>query len=65
MKCHTCPAELPELNQVHFVGYPLTMCFQCCITLMHLGGPGPRVRVHVSLDLLRRLRDVELVDEAS
>ena len=27
------------------------------------GRPGPEVRVHVSLDLLRRLRDVELMDD--
>ena len=63
VKCHTCPAQLPELNQVHCVGYPLTMCFQCSMILLHLGGAGPEVRVHVSLDLLRRLRDVELVDD--
>ena len=63
VQCHTCPAELPELNRVHFVGYPLTMCFQCSMILLHLGGAGPEVRVHVSLDLLRRLRDVELVDD--
>ena len=31
--------------------------------LLHLGGAGPEVRVHVALDLLRRLRDVELVDD--
>ncbi len=65
VKCHTCPAELPELNQAHFVGYPLTMCFQCCMILLNLGGAGPEARVHVSLDLLRRLRDVELVDDLS
>ena len=41
MQCHTCPAELPELNRVHFVGYPLTMCFQCSMILLHLGGAGP------------------------
>ena len=63
VQCRTCPAELREFNQVHFVGYPLTMCFQCSMILLHLGGAGPEVRVHVSLDLLRRLRDVELVDE--
>ena len=63
IKCATCPAELPELDQVHFVGYPSTMCFQCSMILLHLGGAGPEVRVHVSLDLLRRLRDVELVDD--
>ena len=63
VKCHTCPAQLPELNQVHFVGYPSTMCFQCSMILLHLGGAGPEVRVHVSLDLLRRLRDVELLDD--
>ena len=63
VQCHTCPAELPELNQVHFVDYPLTMCFQCSMVLLHLGGAGPETRVHVSLDLLRRLRDVELMDD--
>ena len=63
VKCRTCPAEVRELNQVHFVGYPLTVCFQCSMTLLHLGGAGPGVRVHVSLDLLRRLRDVELMDD--
>ena len=50
---------------MHFVGYPLTMCFQCSMILLHLGGAGPEVRVHVSLDLLRRLRDVELMDDLS
>ena len=65
VQCHTCFAELPELNRVHFVGYPLTMCFQCSMILPHLGGAGPEVRVHVSLDLLRRLRDVELMDDLS
>ncbi len=63
VQCHTCFAVLPELNRVHFVGYPLTMCFQCSMILLHLGGVGPEVRVHVSLDLLRRLRDVELMDD--
>ena len=63
VKCRTCPAELPEFNQVHFVGYPLTMCFQCSMILLNLGGAGPETRVQVSLDLLRRLRDVELVDD--
>ena len=64
VQCHTCPAELPEFNQVHCVGYPLTMCFQCSMILLHLGGAGPEVRVHVSLDLLRRLRDGQVYDEA-
>ena len=62
VQCHTCPAELPELNQVQVLGYPLAICFQCSMILLHLGGGGPEVRVHVSLDLLRRLRDVEFVD---
>ena len=65
VQCHTCFAELPELNRVHFVGYPLTICFQCSMILLHLGGAGPEVRVHVALDLLRRLRDVELMDDLS
>ena len=65
IKCATCPAELPELDQVHFVGYPSTMCFQCAMVLLHLQGAGPETRVHVSLDLLRRLRDVELLDNLS
>ena len=56
---------MPELDQVHFVGYPLTMCFQCAMVLLHLQGAGPETRVHVSLDLLRRLRDVELLDNLS
>lgn len=64
-KCATCPAELPELDQVHFVGYPLMMCFHCSMMLLHLQGAGPETRVHVSLDLLRRLRDVELLDNLS
>ena len=48
---------------MHCVGYPLTMCFQCSMILLHLGGAGPEVRVHVALDQLRRLRDVALVDD--
>ena len=63
MKCKTCPAELPELNQVRFVGYPLMMCFQCSMTLLRLDGAGPEIRVIVSLDLLRMLRDIELMDD--
>ena len=65
IKCATCLAELPEPDQVHFVGYQLTMCFQCAMALLHLEGAGPETRVHVSLDLLRRLRDVELLDNLS
>ena len=61
-KCATCPAELRELDQVHFVAYPLVMCFQCSMILLHLRGAAAETRVHVSLDLLRRLRDVEFLD---
>ena len=39
------------------------MCFHCWTVLLHLGGAGPEIRVSVSLDMLRRLRDVELVDD--
>ena len=65
VKCRTCPTELSEINQVHFLGYPLTMCFQCCMVLLHLGGAGLETRVHISLDLLRKLRDLELLDDLS
>ena len=57
------PAELPELNEVQVLGYPLTMCLQCSMILLQLGGAGPKTRMIVSLNLLRRLRDVELVDD--
>ena len=62
MKCAACPAELPALDQVHFATHPLVMCFQCSMVLLHPHGTGPETCVHVSLDLLRRLRDVELLD---
>ena len=39
------------------------MYFQCSMILLHLIGAGPEVRVQVSLDLLRRLRHNELVDD--
>ena len=39
VRCAACPAELPELHQVHFVAYPLIMCFQCSMILLHLQAP--------------------------
>ena len=46
------------------VGYQATLCFHCAMTALNLEAVREEVRVGVSLELLWRLRDGQVYDEA-
>ena len=46
------------------IGYHATLCFHCAMITLNLEALGPDVRMDVSLELLRRLRDGQMYDEA-
>ena len=62
-RCKPYGLLLPE-NQQRVIGYQATLCFHCAMATLNLEALGKGVRVDVSLELLRRLRDVELLDES-
>ena len=46
------------------VRLPGNACFRCAMTALNLEALGPNVRTDVSLELLSRLRDGQVYDEA-
>ena len=62
-RCKRCGLQqLPE-DQVRVIGYQATLRFYCAMTVLNLEALGEGVRVDVSLELLRRLRDGEVYDQ--
>ena len=61
----TCGLPLLPEDQARVLGYQATLCFHCAMTALHLEALGEGVRVDVSLELLRRLRDGQVYDEAA
>ena len=59
-----CGLLLPPEDQQRVIGYQATLCFHCAMATLNLEALGKGVRVDVSPELLRRLRDVELLDES-
>ena len=45
------------------IGYKARLCFHCAMTALNLEALGAGVRVDVSLELLRRLRDGQVYDQ--
>ena len=60
----TCGLPLLPEDQVRVLGYQATLRFHCAMTALNLEALGEGVQVDVSLELLRRLRDGEVYDEA-
>ena len=59
-----CGLMLVPEDQARVVGYHATLCFHCAMTVLNLEALEPDVRMGVSLQLLRRLRDGQVDDEA-
>ena len=49
---------------MYVVGYKATLCFHCAMTALNLEALGEGTRMDVSLELLRRLRDGQVYDDA-
>ena len=60
----TCGLQLQVGDQVTVIGYQATLCFHCSMISLNLEVLGPDVRMDVSLELLRKLRDGQAYDEA-
>ena len=60
----TCGLPLLPQDQVRVLGYQATLRFHCAMTALNLEALGPNVRTDVSLELLSRLRDGQVYDEA-
>ena len=63
-RCKPCGLQLLPEDQVRVLGYQATLCFHCAMTALNLETLGPNVRTDVSLELLSRLRDGQVYDEA-
>ena len=63
-RCKPCGLHLLPEDQVRVIGYQATLCFHCAMTALNLEALGPNVRTDVSLELLSRLRDGQVYDEA-
>ena len=63
-RCKPCGLPLLPEDQVRVLGYQATLCFHCAMTALNLEALGPNVRTDVSLELLSRLRDGQVYDEA-
>ena len=63
-RCKPCGPQLLPEDQVRVIGYQATPCFHCARTALNLEALGDNsVRVDVSLELLRKLRDGQVYDE--
>ena len=63
-RCKPCGLQLLPEDQVRVVGYQATPCFHCAMTALNLEALGEGVRMDVSLEMLRRLRDGAVYNEA-
>lgn len=63
-RCKPCGLQLLPEDQVRVVGYQATPCFHCAMTALNLEPLGEGVRMDVSLEMLRRLRDGAVYNEA-
>ena len=63
-RCKPCGLQLIPEDQVRVLGYQATLCFHCAMTALNLEALGPNVRIDVSLELLSRLWDGQVYDEA-
>ena len=63
-RCKPCGLHLLPEDQVRVIGYQATLCFHCAMTALNLEALGANVRTDVSLELLSRLRDGQVYDEA-
>ena len=63
-RCKPCGLQLLPEDQVRVIGYQATLCFHCSMVALNLESLGEGVRVDVSMELLQRLRDGQVYDDA-
>ena len=63
-RCKPCGLPLLPEDQVRVLGYQATLRFHCAMTALNLEALGANVRIDVCLELLSRLRDGQVYDEA-
>ena len=63
-RCKPCGLPLLPEDQVRVLGYQATLRFHSAMTALNREALGPNVRTDVSLELLSRLRDCQVSDEA-